>query len=181
MFSKVDGESKREKIIEATEELIRGKGRADLTSRRIAEHAAVNPAMINYYFGSKEGLIECVLSRVISIGDAGNLPKGSDIRKTLFDNIMSICEYSLTRSQYLVGTNITPDAERISENLTEYFRGSRSGRECYIIACRTIGVLDIALNDPDGFLKCTGIDIRNKMGLRSFVSRELDVMLGDPL
>jgi AcrR family transcriptional regulator len=51
----------REQIITATVELIEQKGLPQVTVRGIARAARVNIAAINYYFGSKEKLLDAVL------------------------------------------------------------------------------------------------------------------------
>ncbi|MFL5740518.1 MAG: TetR family transcriptional regulator [Flavisolibacter sp.] len=53
---------KQEHIIEAAEKLFADKGFAGTSVRDIAEAAGVNLAMISYYFGSKEKLMEAMFS-----------------------------------------------------------------------------------------------------------------------
>src|SRR6476646_555713 len=53
---------KQEHIIEAAEALFADKGFAGTSVRDIAEAAGVNLAMISYYFGSKEKLMEAMFS-----------------------------------------------------------------------------------------------------------------------
>ncbi len=48
----------RERILSAARELLREKGLSQPTLRAIAERAGVDPALINYYFGSKRELYE---------------------------------------------------------------------------------------------------------------------------
>ncbi|MDP4095119.1 MAG: TetR family transcriptional regulator, partial [Bacillota bacterium] len=48
----------KERIILATIELIEKKGINSITTRGIASTANVNSAAINYYFGSKEKLLD---------------------------------------------------------------------------------------------------------------------------
>jgi AcrR family transcriptional regulator len=52
----------REQILNATVELIEEKGLSQLTVRTIARRARVNIAAVNYYFGSKEKLLDAVLA-----------------------------------------------------------------------------------------------------------------------
>ncbi len=54
--------SGRERIYFATIRIIGKEGIQALTTRRIAQEAEVNIAAINYYFGSKDKLVEEVLS-----------------------------------------------------------------------------------------------------------------------
>jgi AcrR family transcriptional regulator len=55
--------SRREKILDAAEEEFAERGFRPTSLRRIAERANVNPALIGYYFGSKEALFETVFKR----------------------------------------------------------------------------------------------------------------------
>jgi TetR/AcrR family transcriptional regulator, regulator of cefoperazone and chloramphenicol sensitivity len=51
----------KEKILEATWELIKAEGIEDVTTRKIAARAETNSALVNYYFGSKEQLLNEVV------------------------------------------------------------------------------------------------------------------------
>jgi TetR/AcrR family transcriptional regulator len=51
----------RGRIIKAAEELFAARGYAGTPIRDIAEAARVNPAMVHYYFGNKEGLYHQIL------------------------------------------------------------------------------------------------------------------------
>lgn len=50
-----------DKLLEAAELFLRDHSHVDLTERKIAEAAGVDDAMINYYFGGKDGLLFNVL------------------------------------------------------------------------------------------------------------------------
>ncbi|MCL6524389.1 MAG: TetR family transcriptional regulator [Thermoflavifilum sp.] len=52
---------KKEKILEVAEELFAEKGYEGTSVRDIAQRAEVNIAMISYYFGSKEKLLEALI------------------------------------------------------------------------------------------------------------------------
>ena len=41
-------------------------GIADVSTRSVAEAAGVTPAMVHYYFGSKQGLFEAVLDEIVA-------------------------------------------------------------------------------------------------------------------
>lgn len=55
-----------EKIIAATIECLNQTGLESLTIRTIAKQAGVNSAAINYYFGSKDKLVEKALKRAMA-------------------------------------------------------------------------------------------------------------------
>ena len=51
-------------ILDAAEELFARQGFAATSTKQIGAAAGVNPALIHYYFGSKEGLYRALLSRL---------------------------------------------------------------------------------------------------------------------
>ncbi|HEY5561718.1 MAG TPA: TetR/AcrR family transcriptional regulator [Clostridiaceae bacterium] len=59
--------SRKEKIVNATLEIMKKEGIDGVTIRKIASRAEVNVALINYHFGSKENLINEALK--ILVGD----------------------------------------------------------------------------------------------------------------
>ncbi|MDI1479563.1 TetR/AcrR family transcriptional regulator [Polyangium sp. y55x31] len=85
------GRGARERIIEAAIEVVEREGIEALTVRAIALQAGVNVAAINYYFGSKERLVEVVLARTLENAFGGQLreldalveAEGGDVRAAL--------------------------------------------------------------------------------------------------
>jgi len=70
---KEDDITMRDRIIMATIECIEKHGLHDLTVRRIAREADVNVAAINYYFGSKDKLVDEVFRKTIYTGFDENI------------------------------------------------------------------------------------------------------------
>ncbi|MGI9543401.1 MAG: TetR/AcrR family transcriptional regulator [Cyclobacteriaceae bacterium] len=63
-------DDKKEKLMAAAEKLMAVSGYEGTSTRKIAEEAGVNIAMISYYFGSKEGLYhEMVANRISYVRD----------------------------------------------------------------------------------------------------------------
>jgi AcrR family transcriptional regulator len=58
----------RERIILAAVDILEKEGAAGITTRRIAALAGVNSASVNYYFGSREKLLEQVMSLTLEHG-----------------------------------------------------------------------------------------------------------------
>jgi AcrR family transcriptional regulator len=52
-----------QRLLDATEELLRDHNHVELTERKIAADAGVDIRMIHYYFGDKDGLIFAVIAR----------------------------------------------------------------------------------------------------------------------
>ena len=63
---KTDDPEARAKILAAAEELFAARGFAGTSIRDIARSAGVNPAMIHYYFGNKEGLYRAIIESAAS-------------------------------------------------------------------------------------------------------------------
>jgi len=59
-----DRESVKKRIIQATIICIEKDGIQSLTTRSVAKEAGVNNAAINYYFGSKDKLLEETLKQI---------------------------------------------------------------------------------------------------------------------
>ena len=54
----------REALLEAAQELMAERGLPRVTVREVAERAGLQPALVNYYFGGKEELLQAVVDRV---------------------------------------------------------------------------------------------------------------------
>jgi len=75
-------DSIREKIVLAAIDVIEREGFQGTTVRAIAKEAGLNSAAINYYFGTKENLVNLALKRTLDEGFVNNLReiiKRSDI------------------------------------------------------------------------------------------------------
>ncbi len=55
----------RKRIILAAIDILNSEGISGITTRRIAEKAGVNSAAVNYYYGSKDNLIEQALNKTL--------------------------------------------------------------------------------------------------------------------
>lgn len=62
--SEPDGAT-RDRLIDATGELMANRGSVDVTFADIAKATELNPALISYYFGNKAGLMMALLRRVL--------------------------------------------------------------------------------------------------------------------
>lgn len=60
-------QDKREYILEVAEKVFAELGYEGASTRHLATEAGVNMAMLNYYFGSKDGLLKAVLERRINV------------------------------------------------------------------------------------------------------------------
>lgn len=56
----------RQRLLIVATELVANEGLAQVSARRIAEQAQVNPAMVHYYFGNRDGLLEAMLEHALA-------------------------------------------------------------------------------------------------------------------
>lgn len=64
---KPEKQDKKEYILEVAERVFGELGYEGASTRHLATEAGVNMAMLNYYFGSKDGLLKAVLERRINV------------------------------------------------------------------------------------------------------------------
>lgn len=131
--------STREKIVRSTLDLIKKNGFQNVTVRKIANNAKVNIASINYYFGSKDAVINEALKHVTDelLGSFGILEakdlepelklrkflqdysdvidKYPDIIRNFISLIMNNCETQITYKDFLKETGFRLIKEAIQE------------------------------------------------------------------
>ncbi len=56
----------RNRLLAATQDLLSAAGTGEPNLQHVAHHAGVTPALAHYYFGSREGLIEALLSERVA-------------------------------------------------------------------------------------------------------------------
>lgn len=131
-----NNEDPRERIVEATLDGIDRVGVSGLTVRGIADAADVNGAAINYYFGTKDRLLEEVLERAGGVGLWGTLDElaaliednRGDVRLGLEEYLSEFLPDLLAHPRRLAARLHSPltaqeyDGARVRE-LNEYLEG----------------------------------------------------------
>ena len=177
---------KKMEIIRKTAEMLSSvEDSADVTTRNIAEKAGINPAMVNYYFGSKDGLLKAALS--FMNGDRPEQNHDVDgTRKAMFDYLVRTCESSIQYARFGLNRDaaaFSKDVMEISSKLIEMKKtfDKNASKEDAAPIFKTVCFLMTASADPEGFAEYSGTDIRIKGQLRLLVSNQLDILLGDAL
>lgn len=178
---------KTKAIITKTAELLSSAdGGTAITTRKIADNAGINPAMVNYYFGSKDELLKAAISEM-----NGGRPKDwhfdrDGSRKAMFDLLVRSCEEMI---QY-VGLGLSKDAAAFSKEVTEISsrlydmkrsHDNKADGKDAVSVLKTVCFLLTLSMDPEGFAAYSGTDVRVKNQLRALVSEQLDIILGDAL
>lgn len=127
----------RERIIESAVKLFARKGFARTGMRELATTAEVNLAMINYFFGSKKGLLKEILDRFFAGYLAiahDELEKDIEIRVKLGQFIRNAIGYFESQTDYLLVTiaEMPHDDAEITEHKASW------GKEMMVIIDREI-------------------------------------------
>lgn len=183
------------KIIEAAIECIEEFGLKGATNRRIAEKAGVNLAAINYYFRSKENLIERVMETTLNNAfdweDVQALP-GSTAKERCIavfeDLIEGGCNYpGITRAHFYdliadgnYDSQIVKRYSVFMKNLSDdlFQRGTTLTQEQLNLACSQIATACfMAILAPKLNQESLGINICNPKTRHLFVSTLVEKLL----
>lgn len=130
------GELARQRILEASRRLIAQGGLASLSHRAVAQEAGVQLAMVSYYFGSLDGLIEATFDAYVE--------RTQPYRDALAQGAQALCIQHL--SQERSPSTLRACAEGLADLVTEYIltefteRRSELELECHFL---------FELNAPD--------------------------------
>jgi len=180
--------NKIDEIIQKTVELLSAADNdTKITTRRIAENAGINPAMVNYYFGSKDNLLKEAVSAMEGYHHTDAPPGKDTSRKAMFDYLVNICGTSMQYTKLGLSNDtaaFTKDVLRTSSKLIELKElhdGVTPDKKDADSIFKMVCFLMTVSSDPEGFAEYSGVDVRSKNQLRLFVSNQLDILLGDTL
>lgn len=88
----------RERIIEATIQVIAREGLVGTSTRKIAAEAGVNLAMLHYYFGNKDDLLVAVHQTILqtvraTVADVAPIQPGDDLRSVVTRELTAFWQY----------------------------------------------------------------------------------------
>ncbi|MBF9254696.1 TetR/AcrR family transcriptional regulator [Pontibacter sp. 172403-2] len=89
-------EDKRKHILDTAEKMFAAFGYEGASTRQLASEAGVNMAMLNYYFGSKESLLQAVLERRIA-GMRNQLEEAKEVNASAWEKLNRALEIYLNR------------------------------------------------------------------------------------
>ncbi|WDF55298.1 TetR/AcrR family transcriptional regulator [Mucilaginibacter sp. KACC 22063] len=186
---------KKDHILDVAEKVFSEVGYDGASTRMISGEAGVNMAMLNYYFGSKEGLFLAIFERRISmfrdmlrdIGNTSGLSPWGKIEKyietyvdRIFNNTcfqrMLYQEISMSRKGDL------PDKinQILTQNVSEFNKLIKEGvdtgdfkpdTDIEMITATIFGIKNYLMNTPYVSSKMFGYDIQNEESLKIFKPR----------
>lgn len=192
MQKEIKTEITREKLLTAAEKLIaQSDDPFRITSRQIAQEAGMQAAMINYCFGSRDNLIYEVFHRCYQQALADEQVEkiiGSDLSpkdklKKLHFTVARILvnNYKLTRSithVVLFGRDLSEESFSFGY-VKAHFNGSRTDKECRLIAYELSSMMQLIIYRKDDFKKDMGIDLTKDRQLKHYIDMRVDLLLPD--
>ncbi|WP_400239212.1 TetR/AcrR family transcriptional regulator [Methanomethylophilus alvi] len=183
------GNDTKERLLQSAERLMRGcESMDDVTSRAIAADSGVNQALINYHFGSKEGLMKAAMDRILeeTASDLLSVRTGTgDPRGALQSFLVQMADITVRYEKYIrpflpgmmaEGSLDTPLC--IVPLFKEYFGDSRTEGECRLMACEVVTFLQMMFCRADEMLRFAGVDIRSKKDRDGIIDAQMDLFLG---
>ena len=181
-------ENRKEALLDATIELLKGSERPEaVTSRQIAARAGVNTAMINYYFGSKEELESQAVGKILN--DAARIfrmpPNPSDppkerLRQTLKQMCQVVLRYQRYTKIYVPHLLLEDEISLpmyVFPEIREHFGDRRSDMECRVIAYEMISFLQLVFYRSGAFLRYAGMDLSEERACDWLIDWELELFL----
>lgn len=171
----------KEKLMKATTELLLEEGHAEtITSRQIAEKAETNLAMINYYFHSKDELINSAVNLLIQSA-ADSWMNVADSTQSPYEKLLNmLLQLSKLTMQYYSFTKTTTIYELTKTEihlpyyiiplLEQIYGDQKSDFEVKMIAFEIISFLQVLMIKAEDFFKYAGKDVRDDTQ-REFVIR----------
>ena len=182
----------KEKLMEATLHLMENReDPMQVTSREIASRAQVQPAMINYCFGSRENLIyatfqkeylsflqEEEIAKVLSSG----LPPKEILKKIHF--LVARClvsNYKFTRaitSMVLFKRDLGKESFSYSY-VKAHYQGRKTDEECKLIAYELSSMMQLLIYRKDEIKRDFGIDLDEEKALKHYIGMRVDLLLAE--
>ncbi|WP_033165386.1 TetR/AcrR family transcriptional regulator [Clostridium sp. KNHs205] len=183
-------EDVKDSLIQATVKLLsNNKNSRKITARQIANEAGVNLAMINYYFSSKDALVNLAVSQIMSeraeelkvIRNSKITPRQrlKEFLITMSDMTMDYAVLTKPTVPYVLLEGEIELPYDILPMVKECFGDKRSETECRIIAYQLISFSQLIFYRSIDFLKYTGVDINDKEQRDALFQTILDLFLND--
>lgn len=181
-------EKQKERLLEATIALLEEASKPEeVTSRQIAKCAGINVAMINYYFGSKDTLMEQAVSNILDLSaqlfdlphDPSETPK-----KRLRTILRQICKLVLKYHRYiqlyiphvLLEKEITLPHYILPE-IRAHFEGGRDETECRMVAYELVSFLQIIFCRRDAFERYAGLNPMDEESMERILDLQMEMLL----
>lgn len=178
----------KDALLQATVELLEtAEQPEEITTRQIAAHANANPAMINYYYGSKETLMSQAVSKILDISaeifhapvNAAESPK-ERLRHILLEICRAVVKYRRYTKLYIPHLLLEDEItlpQYVLPEIRGHFGNQKSEAECRLIAYEMISFLQLAFYRADSLTRYMGKDWSMESAVRELIDWQLEQFL----
>ncbi|MGN1045115.1 MAG: TetR/AcrR family transcriptional regulator [Candidatus Methanomethylophilaceae archaeon] len=174
-------------LLDATRRLLTGREDIDgITTRAIAEEAGVNTAMINYHFGSKDGLMKAAIEEMIEKSSEDMYGHDRDLSpKESIIGFIDDIGTDLTRyerfSRIYIPDILLNETISLPDRILPYvcrILPDRSISDCRMISYSIISIFQLMFYRTDAIHAYSGIDLRDPETRSGWIRRIVDSFLG---
>ncbi|CAB1245660.1 TetR family transcriptional regulator [Clostridiaceae bacterium BL-3] len=161
---------------------------SEITSRKITKRANVNLSTINYYFNSKDELVNIAVNKLI--GDTAdiyfqNMTSSSSSPKdklrnfliSISDMVVNYKKYTKQIIPYILLKEKFIQTMEILPLIRDCFEESKSDKECKVISYQLISFMQLVFYRADEFKSFSKIDIMNKKERDELIDMELNLLI----
>jgi AcrR family transcriptional regulator len=180
--------SKEQLILAAIKLLSESDEPSTITARQIAAEAGTNLAMINYYFKSKDELLNVAIGKILESSaedfrnPAANIPPKEQLRHMLCSLSETVVKYSRFTKiciPYILLQDEIKTPVYILPLIKAHFGAKKSELECRIIAYEIVSFMQLAFLRADALSQYAGLDITDEKVCSQLVDMQLNLFLGD--
>ena len=175
----------KDKLLLAAARLMEGmEDPMKVTSREIAKEAGVQPAMINYCFGSREDLIYGAFQKLFADVEGiikEGLPPKDLLKKLHFvvaDCLVKNFKFTQAITGYVLFKRDLGKESFSFPYVMKYYEGRKSAEECKLIAYELSTMMQLIIFRKEDIRRDFGIDLNNEDELRKYIDMRVDLLLG---
>ncbi len=163
---------------------------SEVTSRAIAKESGVNLAMINYCFGSREGLLYEVFRKLMSevqkqdtefikVMSSEMLPKQklAELHFKMMKLMIINYNYSQAVTKYILFNRNNEVGMESLPYIAEHFNGRKSIEECRLIAFELTSIHELAVLRYEAIKSSCNIDLTEDEALKNYIYQNINRFL----
>ena len=188
---KRDLEATRNALLEAAAKLMtQCSDASEVTSRAIAKESGVNPAMINYCFGSRDGLLYEVFRKLLADVQTrdgefievmtSELPPKQKLAELHFKMMkLMIANYSYAQAvtKYILFHRSDEAGMESLPLIAAHYHGRKSAEECRLIAFELTSLHELAVLRYEAIRSSCGIDLTDDAALKQYICQNINRFL----
>lgn len=182
------GDNVKEQLIDATVRLLNnGEDVNKLTARKIVAEAKVNLSMINYYFNTKDALINLAVGKILENSAEDlmgikekDIPAKDKLREFLVkisDILFKYEDIVKPSVPYILLQGHFEQTYQILPLIKECFSENKSETECRMIACQMVTFMQLVFYRSEEFMKYSGVDISVEKQRNWLIDMQLNLLI----